>query len=830
MSIECFRKIFLLLGGWVICSMTFAQNRTIIGHIKDKQSDEPLPFSSARFKTSGQGALTDESGRFVLNVERRNMNDSLVISSVGYKPFSIWVGNFSDSTQITFKLEVMPSANEAVVKTKYSRSLWFWKKIMSKKPLHEKQYWKNYSYEIYNKLEVDLENLNIKKLNHNALLKPLNFVFDYIDSTSEDKPFLPAYITETLSDYYYQKDPHKIREIIKATRTNGLDNESIIKQLGGLYQNINIYDNTIPVFNRDFIGPFNTNGANYYHYKLLDTQYLANRRLIHLRISPKHKGDDVFEGDCWVHDSTFSIQKITLRPSNDANINFLSGLSIIQEFKLINDTTWFLYKDKFVADISPIGSKNLTLKGRKTSTYKHILINSDSVVSEVEKSKVVEGVELGKGYMNESDTFWTSHRHEELNKSEKSVYKLLDTLEHNKTYVRYRNTVNFLATGTKDLGNFRIGPWYYWLSSNPWEGIRSRFDVSTNRDFSNHWYFHGYGAYGFGDNQFKGKAEAEYLFSREPWIYLKATYKNDLDNGQVYSDQFGTDNLFATLFRRPNVPYKFLMSEERTLEYYQETNHNYGFGVSASSKKFDALQNLPTKDLFTSVKGDPFNSFEATFKFRYAYAERTLKENFSNMSLGSDQPIIQFSYTHAFKNVFRSSYDYDKLDVSMSDYFSLAPYGGVRYYLFAGKVMGTAPYNFLQVMPGNEVLYYNRYAYNLLNRYELIADNYAGFFVEHKIGSGFFKYIPVIKKLKWRQFWDVKGVVGSLSNENVQLNFVGKYPYTSLNGKMYMELGSGIDNILKVFRVDFVWRVLNQNATTQSFNRFGVFGSFHFTF
>ncbi len=810
--------------------MTFAQNRTIIGHIKDKQSDEPLPFSSARFKTSGQGALTDESGRFVLNVERRNMNDSLVISSVGYKPFSIWVGNFSDSTQITFKLEVMPSANEAVVKTKYSRSLWFWKKIMSKKPLHEKQYWKNYSYEIYNKLEVDLENLNIKKLNHNALLKPLNFVFDYIDSTSEDKPFLPAYITETLSDYYYQKDPHKIREIIKATRTNGLDNESIIKQLGGLYQNINIYDNTIPVFNRDFIGPFNTNGANYYHYKLLDTQYLANRRLIHLRISPKHKGDDVFEGDCWVHDSTFSIQKITLRPSNDANINFLSGLSIIQEFKLINDTTWFLYKDKFVADISPIGSKNLTLKGRKTSTYKHILINSDSVVSEVEKSKVVEGVELGKGYMNESDTFWNSHRHEELNKSEKSVYKLLDTLEHNKTYVRYRNTVNFLATGTKDLGNFRIGPWYYWLSSNPWEGIRSRFDVSTNRDFSNHWYFHGYGAYGFGDNQFKGKAEAEYLFSREPWIYLKATYKNDLDNGQVYSDQFGTDNLFATLFRRPNVPYKFLMSEERTLEYYQETNHNYGFGVSASSKKFDALQNLPTKDLFTSVKGDPFNSFEATFKFRYAYAERTLKENFSNMSLGSDRPIIQFSYTHAFKNVFRSSYDYDKLDVSMSDYFSLAPYGGVRYYLFAGKVMGSAPYNFLQVMPGNEVLYYNRYAFNLLNRYELIADNYAGFFVEHKIGSGFFKYIPVIKKLKWRQFWDVKGVVGSLSNENAQLNFVGKYPYTSLNGKMYMELGTGIDNILKVFRVDFVWRVLNQNATIQSFNRFGVFGSFHFTF
>ena len=830
MSKEFLRKFLLFFWVLVICLASFSQNKIIIGHIRDKQSDEPLPFASARYKTSGQGALTDASGKFVLDVEKRNLNDSLIISSVGYKAIAIWTGSFTDSAQFTCKLEVLPSSNEAVVKTKYSRSLWFWRRMMKYKPLHEKQHWNNYSYEIYNKLEVDLENLNTKKLNKNALLKPLNFVFDFIDSTSEDKPFLPAYITETLSDYYYQKNPHKVREVIKATRTNGIDNESIIKQLGGLYQNINIYDNYIPVFNREFIGPFNTNGPNYYSYKLLDTQYLDKRRLIHLKISPKHKGDDVFEGDCWVNDTTFSLQKITLRPSTDANINFLSGLSIIQEFKMINDSTWFLYKDKFVADISPIGSKNLSLKGRKTTTYKNVLVNADTITSEVEKSKVVEGVELAKNYVNESDTFWASHRHEELNKSEKSVYKLLDTLEHNKTYVQYRNTVNFLARGTKDIGNIRIGPWYYWLSANPWEGVRARFDVSTNRDFNNHLYLHGYGAYGFGDNKFKGLGEVEYLFSREPWIYLKASYKNDLDNGQVYYDQFSTDNLFATLFRRPNVPYKFQQSEERKLEYYQETNNNFGFGLSATSKQFNSLENLPSKEKFTTTSGDPFNSFEATFKFRYAYAERTLKENFSNISLGSDRPIVQFSYTHAFKNVLNSSYDYDKVDLTLSDYISVAPYGGIRYNLFGGKIFGTAPFNFLQIVPGNEMLYYNHSAFNLMNRFEFIADNYAGFNIEHKIGSGFFKYIPLIKRLKWRQFWGVKGVVGSLSQENEKLNFVGNYPYTSLNGKMYMELGTGVDNIFKVFRVDFVWRVLNENTTTQSINRFGVFGSFHFTF
>ncbi|MFX9855404.1 hypothetical protein ABTP70_19730, partial [Acinetobacter baumannii] len=83
------------------------------------------------------------------------------------------------------------------------------------------------SYEIYNKLEVDLQNIQKEKLVKNALLKPLNFVLDYMDSTSEDKPFLPVYLTETLSDYYYQKNPHKVKENIKATKADGIENESV---------------------------------------------------------------------------------------------------------------------------------------------------------------------------------------------------------------------------------------------------------------------------------------------------------------------------------------------------------------------------------------------------------------------------------------------------------------------------------------------------------------------------------------------------------------------------------------------------------------------------
>ncbi|MFK5098351.1 DUF5686 family protein, partial [Klebsiella pneumoniae] len=87
----------------------------------------------------------------------------------------------------------------------------------------------------------------------------------------ETKPYLPIYLSETLSDYYFQKDPEKIYERIKATKTNGVENESLVKELGGTYQNINVFNNFIPVFDKEYISPFNANADNYYHFKLADT-------------------------------------------------------------------------------------------------------------------------------------------------------------------------------------------------------------------------------------------------------------------------------------------------------------------------------------------------------------------------------------------------------------------------------------------------------------------------------------------------------------------------------------------------------------------------------
>ena len=816
----------MLLSGWV----SQAQTAWIKGVVKDKQSDEPIPFASAVCVRQGIGALTDSSGKFAFQVPSLKVLDTLEIRAIGYQPARVPFSIIKDSLSFTVFIEVLPPSTEAVVKVKYNRALWFWRKIMANKNRHDKKRWDHLSYEIYNKLELDLDNVNKDKLSKNPLLKPLNFVFSYIDSTSENKPFLPVYITETLSDYYWQNKPRRTREVIKATQTNGLENEGFLKQLGGTYQNINVYEQTIPVFDKTFISPFHVNADNYYQFKLLDTQYLNKKRLVHLSFKPKRKGEDTFEGDAWIHDTSFAVQKITLRPQLDANINFVTGLSLIQEFRLVQDSVWFLYKDKFVADLAPLGEQRIGFKGRKTTTYRNVVFNDTSIERELAKSKLSEDIVLVRPVDNKPDSFWQQTRHEPLNKTEQAVYQLLDTLIHNPTYLRYRNIMEVLTTGTKDIGNIRIGPWYYWLTGNVWEGTRMRFDLATNRGFSHHWHIKGYAAYGFRDAMWKGRAELKYLFSRQPWTYLSLSYKSDLDNGQVYYDQLGSDNLFALFARKPGVPFKFQQITEKKLSFFAETNKGFSFAIDANSKFFKPLLNLPAKNLFPVSNGEPLNTFEASLRLRYAYQEHTIEDNFERISLGSELPIVQLSFTKGIAGVLNSSYNYHKLDLTLTEYTKLAPYGSLYTVLFAGKTYGTLPYQLLDMQPGNEWRYYSRYSFNLMNRFEYLTDRYAGFMVEHNIGSGIFRLLSPTRKLKLRQFWTLKSVIGDLSPANQQLNFVGNHPFRTLDGKMYTEIGTGIDNIFKFFRVDFVWRLNTGLSPKLNQEKFGVFFGFRVAF
>jgi hypothetical protein len=214
-------------------------------------------------------------------------------------------------------------------------------------------------------------------------------------------------------------------------------------------------------------------------------------------------------------------------------------------------------------------------------------------------------------------------------------------------------------------------------------------------------------------------------------------------------------------------------------------------------------------------------------RLRFAYLEKFLETNFFRTSLGSPYPIPELRITKGISGIGKSAYDYTKLSASVTDFIKLPPFGSIEFYVYGGKTFGTVPYTFLDIAPGNEMYYYNKYAFNLINKWEYVHDKYAGITFEHNIGNGLFRFIP---KLKFRQFYTVKTLWGSLSDANKAVNFKTNHGFQTLDSKTYLELGTGIDNILKVLRVDFIWRVLPTPLPPESSRRFGVFGSFRLSF
>jgi uncharacterized protein DUF5686 len=830
------KTLLLILSSLFLHSANYSQTKILKGFIKDAHSNERVPFASMRFKKSGTGRLSDSSGSFSFRFDDWP-KDTLEITYVGFQDYELAfdsaffsrAGN-DNIVNLAIRLERGRYQNEVIVRKKVDHGLIMWRRIVRRKKFNDRYRFNNFSYELYNKLELDLNNVKKEKLETRKLLKPFRFALDNVDTT-EGKPFLPVYLTETLSDYYFQKSPTKRREVIKGSKTVGVDNESVSRLLGGMEQNVDFYSNFIPVFDKKFVSPISDYGDQYYHYKVVDTQYVNSRKLFHLIFTPKRKGQSTFEGDCWVHDSSFAIQKMNLRLSEDANINFVKELSLIQEFSLVNDSTWFLDKDKFVVDISLLGKNKGSFIGRKTTTYKNVVINDSSVTHELDKNKIIEETIMQPGARNKPDSFWVNSRHEELSKNEKAVYAMVDTLLKMPIFHTYTNIINFLGTGYLDVyKKYQIGPWFNWIYSNVLEGLRLRFDLGTNRYFNKKVIFHGYLAYGFGDQQWHGEADALYVINKNPRLTLYGMYKQDLDFGQQYYDEVSSDNIFSLAFRKANIPIKFLGIVQKKLELFKEWHSGFSVTLTGDNKTYDPVYNLPPKEIYTNTSGQPLNTFETSIKFRFAYLEKFFENNFFRTSLGSDYPIVDFKYTRGIAGVLSSSYNYSKISASISDLKKIPPLGTLYYNIFGGKTYGTLPFPFLDIAPGNEIYYYNQYAFSLINKFQYLHDAYLGINIEHNFGNGLFRFIPLTRKLKFRQFWTAKALWGSLSDANKQFNTSPNYTFQSLDGKTYLELGTGVDNIFKIFRLDFVWRVLPKPPPAGSAPGFGIFGSFRVDF
>lgn len=809
---------------------------TIKGTVQDKSTGEGIAFATVFFPGTPVGTAADEEGNFTLGFDKMPASDTLRIEAIGYARFERRLDPKQHQYDLAVDLSLSAaSLNEVVVVAGGDPAVALFKKIVKAKPYNNPDHTANYRYEAYNTLEVDIEDFSKKQFRRLPIpmIRKFSFIYDNVDSTSGEKPFLPLYFIETLSDYYFQRKPQKQREFIKASQVKGVENQSITKYLGTAYQSINPYHNFIPVFDRRFVSPVNDQGLFYYKYTIVDTVERYGHDVIHMSYKPLRPGESCFSGDIWVVDSIYALQAVSMDMPKVANINWVKQMNIYQEFAPVGDDLWFWVKDQYTTEFAPPYDLKLPLAiGRKTTTYKKVVTDDKHTTEVLNDPLYKEDVIVSDSARTRSDAYWAANRHDTLTKNEKAIYHMVDTLDNMKSFRHFKHLMYFVVTGTYKLGPLELGPYYYLYSSNAIEGKRFRFTMGTTPKLFKDIYLNGYLAYGTLDERFKYNASALWLLNRKPRTYLYGSYTSDLDlatNYYVDNNQASGDNFFSTMLRKPGVPWKLAYRKEARFEFYKQYFSGFSHEIDFIHREFTPYAPLPATGIFKDEKGeasDHVTNAEIGIKLRYAYKEKFLEGNYYRFSIGSKYPVVNLEYSKGLKNIWNSNYSYDKLKLTISGDLKIPPLGLLTLTLFGGKYFGTLPYPLLEVHPGNEYYYYNPYAFEMMNRYEFISDQYAGIMLDHSIGGGIFNYIPGVKRLKLRQFWTAKGIIGSLSNENKALNLDKGFPFRTLEGNPYLELGTGIENILRIFRVDFVWRVTPkpQPGENQA-SYFGIFGS-----
>ena len=132
-----------------------AQRKVIRGTVKDSHSEELVPFASVFFKNTSIGKLTDSAGYFSFHIDKWP-GDTLIVTCVGYQPFLYVIDKTRDTLLVNVQFE-RGTFNEGVkVKTKVNKGLLLWRKIVQNKPRNDRYRFANFSYELYNKLELDI--------------------------------------------------------------------------------------------------------------------------------------------------------------------------------------------------------------------------------------------------------------------------------------------------------------------------------------------------------------------------------------------------------------------------------------------------------------------------------------------------------------------------------------------------------------------------------------------------------------------------------------------------------------------------------------------------
>jgi len=837
----------LLFTGLAVSAQT---EGVLTGIVTDAATGDTIYYPSVSYKGQHIAVSGTAKGEYTI-VRKEGL--VLTFSAVGYAPVQVVVKSSTPKTlNIKLKSDTRQLA-EVVVRQKrgkYSRkdnpAVELMRRVIAAKKRTRLENHDFFQYTKYQKITLALNDITPTQIDSGFIGKR-RWMLDQVEHCPyNNKLILPVSVDETVTQHLYRKQPKTERDIIKGQSNAGINQliqtgDIMDIMLKDVFTDVNIYDNDVRLLRHHFTSPIGNSAISFYRYYIEDTVYVGKDLCYHLQFTPNNGQDIGFRGELYiVADSTLHVKRCNLTLPIQSGVNFVQNLQVRQEFAQLENGEWALSEDDMIAEIevNDLLQKAIVIRTTRLNNYAF-----DELPAKLFKGSGREKREADA--MMRDEAFWKKYRAVELSKSESSMDEFVHRVEQMKGY-KYiifglkALIENFVETGGKDHpSKVDIGPVNTMFTRNFIDGFRTRISAQTTANLSRHWFLAGYMARGWGSKKNYYSGEITYSFNRKEYLpreFPKRTvsFKSTYDIMSP-SDKFlrtDKDNVFTALKWAKVDAMMFYNRQQLTLEREEEWGMKTTLSLrteeneAAGSLFFEKLSNFfppiifPDTDVSSLLHNGKIRTTELRFELEIAPGRTFINTKQRRIAINLEAPVITLSHAVGLNGVLGGQYRYNFSEVGLFKRFWLRSWGKFDVQLRAGAQWDKVPFPLL-IMPAANLSYIvQKGSFNLINNMEFLNDRYASVDLAWDMNGKIFNRIPLLKKLKWREYIGFKGLWGSLTDKNNPFLFQNMgdatlmyFPEGShvMNPKRpYMELILGVHNIFKLFHVQYVRR-LNYN-------------------
>ncbi len=825
------RKLFATFA-LLLAFAVNALGQKITGVILDASTGDSLSLAGVSYKERKTSTIADLDGLF--SIARIN-GATLTFSCMGYKDEKVNVTKATPS-RLTIKLKPdTKSLQEVVIKAERKRyvrkdnpAVELMKRVIeAKKSTKLENTHDFFQYTKYQKLSMALNDYKVKEIDSTDIAAgKVKWTQQAELSPYNNKMVVPVSLDETVTKHVFRKDPRAEKDIIQGEQSSGLNQlvatgDIVNTTLKEVFQDVDIYDNYVKLLKFPFLSPIGSGATAFYRYYIVDTVLVERDSCYHLQFTPNNPQDIGFNGDIYIlKDSTLHVKKCHLSIPPKSDVNFVSSLHIDQIYSKLPNDEWVLTTDDMWAEMTLLSKKFLVVRNTRLSDYDFEPLQKSLFRN---KAKVIHMADS----RNQDEEFWNQYRAVQLSEKEGGLNSFMEKMAKSKAmriplFIVKALFENYIETSKAGKpSKFDIGPVTSMFSHNYSDGFRARIGGKTTGAFNKHFFLEGYYTHGFKSHNSYYGVVVDYCFNKKKYspyefpmrkIRFESSY--EVTSAADRFLQNSKDNLFVSLkTEKVNMQYKTNMQR---LSFTWETDYGLNFNTAFKLESNEVAGDLHFIHVTDGREDKTLRTTQWSAEVHFCPGQTYIMTKQDRWPLNKDRPDFVIRHTVGIKGLFGGQFNTNQTDISVFKRQWLGSWGRMDFRVRASAQWNKVPFQFLLTPPMCLSYVEQEGTLNMLHNMELFMDRRVSWSVEWNLNGKIFNRIPLLKKLKLREYIGFKGCWGMLTDKNnpaknttddLLYAFPDNRSYAIDSHVPYMEFACGIRNILKLFGVDYVRRL-----------------------